>query len=407
MEPQKFFFGATSHLGNYPMTPEQHAEMLSGVGMNAYRTAMYWNNTEYPSGTFPLLGKNGIYTQLDEVIRDSAAPTPFIVLGYNNGYTNPPAVSSSGIAAFSNYAQVVAARYADRDEIFWEVWNEYNVGFGMGGAFPWKDALSQNTPADYPTLPATYLQLYVPTREAIKAVAPSAHILPSGSIRTDPSWWISFIQQGGYEYIAEEGINIHPYYTGEGDVGYLPFTPNAEGNFGYMDSVQSALRSAAAAYLGVDSSTVPPIPVWITELGISNFSGGGQYTGPDGRKKVASELVKSALLFRTLPYVRGLFVYSLVDNNPVDYDANGNETGTCGADYESNFGIHRRPDFMPKTAAVCFSGVGEHIVRGHDFSLSVTDGNWAVLWTKDGQQHTAAWQYGETNISIDGESLLS
>ena len=123
-------------------------------------------------------------------------------LGYGVG-CNP--TTASGRQCYADRSASLARTYGNKVQ-YYEVWNEWNGGFGLG-----------RWPACKPTCDDTamYTDLLCRTYKAIKAVQPSAKVVGGGLSYTDTRFITGMLNAGAANCM--DVLSFHPYV--HGDVG--------------------------------------------------------------------------------------------------------------------------------------------------------------------------------------------
>jgi hypothetical protein len=186
---------------------------------------------------------------------------------------------------FANLAGQVAARYANKTHIAYEVWNEANL-----------DQFWTPTPSI-----TNYVELLKDAYPAIKTADPDVRVLASGT-GSGPSpdipsdvWYTGLYNQGAAPYF--DIGNIHPYQDWRLSVS----TGNpATGHMALLDDVRAIM----------DANGDAAIPLWGTEWGAATS---GQYgTTEDGQASIYSTKGRD-YFYATAGQGSKLFGYSLRD----------------------------------------------------------------------------------------------
>ncbi|HBW2251417.1 TPA: glycosyl hydrolase, partial [Klebsiella pneumoniae] len=128
----------------------------------------------------------------------------------------------------------------------------------------------------------------------------------------DIDWFMKLVQLGILNYI--DGVSIHPYSFLNSNLKLR--TP--EDNYSNIVLLEKKIKETA--------KSDKEIPIYITEMGVSNFSGNGGVS----EEVSADFIVKYTALISTLPYVKGIWWYDLVDD------------GDNKNDKEHNFGFYKK-----------------------------------------------------------------
>ncbi|MBF4571545.1 hypothetical protein ITJ64_03360 [Herbiconiux sp. VKM Ac-1786] len=181
-------FGVATHFGqdwNREMMP-----LIEKAGFGSARDEAYWAAQEPVPGTIDWTPEVVNYT---DALADQDIDL-YMVLSYGNPNWDEglAPTSQEGIEAFADYALEAVGRFGP-DRVF-DVWNEWNWGFGDGPAGRQAD---------------TYLALLKETYTTVKAVYPEATLVGPVSAGVPEEWLREFFEGGGLDYI--DGLSIHPY----------------------------------------------------------------------------------------------------------------------------------------------------------------------------------------------------
>jgi len=446
-----FYLGAETGLG-WRVNPHLEGDysvriadlLLKDIGFNSYRVEMYWERLETIKNLYSFTSTQYGYKTLDTYIMSrtsllptSASPATLLTLGYDNknkyaaGYIYgdffPP--SATTIKGFIDYARAIASRYKDKVPIF-EIWNEWNIGFGSNGKYNWSNAGKMDANGTYinhsPTMPEYYLQILRQVQPVIKSIAPNSKVLAGVTAGIDWEWTHRFIDAGGWKYVKEDGFSIHPYF--DNTLGY-DHKKTPEEAIALLDVYQETFRWWVHKKENIPFDDVADIPLYITEVGFSTYNG-GEYYGKQGRKKATSDLIKYLMLVRARPYVKGVWIYSLRDREQVSFGRHGYELAKDDYDRERSYGLyyHDNPLVFPKQMAQTLRQwkIAYHLINGKEF-MCLSDneqcrrfgrdanyqlygilGNQYIITWKDKKnvQHKVSWTRDETTIYFDGVKIV-
>jgi hypothetical protein len=184
---------------------------------------------------------------------------------------------------------------------------------------------------------------------------------------------MDFVNAGGLEYA--DGVSIHPYF---GPCSIAPeATPLVE--FEYIQGMQNRMSKAAGNR---------PTPFYFTEAGFSDFNP----TNCISEEKAADWAMKFALLLRTLPYVKGIWWYELVDESDVD------------TSQEGYFGLYKSnsKNRAVKPIASALKKISNSVINGYGFKVENNGMDYTISWKeKNGSSSTstrqARWTRGVDN----------
>jgi hypothetical protein len=225
------------------------------------------------------------------------------------------------VAAFAAFTDAAAQRYRDFINT-WEIWNEPNTG-------AWSSVAAV----------ASYADLLKATSAAIRQQQPGAVVLVGGTAPTEtvdgegvsPEDFLTQLYRSGAAS-SFDGVAVHPY-----SFPALPGEPENWSGWSQMLRTREVMASAGDAGKGV----------YITEMGAPTGGPGTTATSSERGYESAPDHVDEALqahtvqatfaAIRSLPWVRALYWYGLVDL-PAQGDSN-----------EGHFGL-LRPDGSRKPA---------------------------------------------------------
>jgi hypothetical protein len=248
-----------------------------------------------------------------------------------------------------------------RDSVrHFEVWNEWNSGFGSRPA-------TKSGPA------ADYARMLAPAAAAIRAANPEARVIAGATAGVDLKWFREFIAAGGLEHA--DAVSVHSYTL-------FRYRVNPEGAILSLDRLHALLKSAEPAR---------DIPIYVTEMGWPTNQGRHGVSERDA----ANYLVRFMLLARSRPWIAGVWWYDLIDDGPSNSDA------------QHRFGLvrtnlARKPAFEAarKVSRLVLSGDVEAFrVGSHHYLATGADdaGAWAMAWTLE--PHFRGWQEGAPTLA--------
>ena len=369
--PATFLYGWNTHLAStyqYGTLPTLVTRLIA-TGANTYRDAEEWGWTEY--------GAPGVFrygADLDAAVaqvRDRLRPAGLAglqILGFENNLywqqatqditANPAAAGSvfqTYAKGFRTYAQQQLARRPGQR--LYQIGNEWNGGFHLDRAMP-NYTLARDGD--------TYARLYLSVAADLRTRAPQARLLTAGLADCTASatlpygmcwpWLIdqlAHVKRLGGNLSLMDGMGIHPY--ADYDPVAIP-----ERLYSGLVTGRNWLMTQSPAY------AASPKDFYLTETGIPTITSSGQAISESLQ---ADYLQRMALLYRTLPYVKGVWFYEFA-NQPLS----GRE-GTFGAVTAS---LVDKPAFAPMKALapLVIQGTNWKLVSG---DVKVTD--WAKRLT--------------------------
>lgn len=309
-----FELGIGTHITYYKNDSYYYMDLLKKYGFTSFRDELPWTNVEVDDQIYRVphnRSKNDQFFRLSKS-RSNIAPMFLLVYGHKeytqSGYPNTP----EEIDKFVNYAKWIAERYKGKVK-YYEIWNEWLQGTGI----PYK--LHYTRPDS-----SVYLSLIKKTSEAIKKIDPNAIVI-TGSFSPmsvkNKQWIYQLIDNGLLDYI--DGLSIHPYSYHNANKKLR--TP--EGNLQAIDKFENE----------IELRYKKKVPLYITEMGIPNYSGEGGLSAND----VGVFAVKYTLMAKSREYIKGIWWYDLVDD------------GNDSKNKENRFGFFKT-DSSPKPAATFF-----------------------------------------------------
>lgn len=277
VETNPLIIGAGFHVGQNKLTAQQAASIVREIRIDSVRDEVYWNRVQGADGELKV-AKNAVpvldfFSTLYE--RDKVGSV--IPLGYGNKYITGGRLpkSEAEIAAYARYCGYVAGLVKGRG-VFYEIWNEWN--YGTGGIDPYNNRGTVDG----------YLKIKSPCTEAVKSADSSAKILGGVLSSFDEAWARSYIDKGGLKGI--DGLSLHTYVWKKSD-------RSAEFAMRSIDDIADYIKKKTGGYF----------PIYITEMGWPTFKGAG------GEVNSANEIVKFLIMASARDYIKGVWVYEMVD----------------------------------------------------------------------------------------------
>lgn len=295
-----------------PDAQRSELDIAAGLGFSSVRTDFQWKFAETAKGHLVIPASWDSF--VDEALKRGLKP--ILILDYGNslydGGDKPK--SSEAIEAFSRYAAFVVSHYKGRVKVY-EVWNEWD---NTTGGFP------AGTPEDYAKL---FRASYV----AIKNEDPGSVVLASSGVKS-----------GWYERLAElgvigesDGVSVHPY----------TWHPVLAPELAALSLLK--LESALQAKSGR-----PVVDLYVTEIGWPTHFGLRGYD----TARVADYAMRTPLVVSSLPFVKGVWWYDLVDD------------GNDWLNVQHHFGLVE-VDHHPKMASASIGPVSR-ILQRYELSLA-------------------------------------
>jgi hypothetical protein len=353
-----FQFGVCTHLALKRGNAGQVLSLMTAGGFDSFRDDAFWGAIESQPGELRFPGK---YDELRTAMAGAAqrAQSPMVVLAYGNRHYDGGGlvVSRAAIAAYANYAGFVARELKGQVRQF-EIWNEWNSGFGSKPKVNRGDAQA-------------YVRMLKSAAEAIHDANPGAQVIGGVTAGVDLKWIRELIAAGGLDHL--DAISVHSYTLFRRET-------NPEGAVASLDKLHALLEEAEPRR---------KIPVYVTEIGWPTNKGKHGV----GEREAAMYLARFTLLARTRPWIGGVWWYDLIDDGDSDAQA------------EQRFGLVRR-SLAPKPAMRMAKAVGA-LLQSKDphrayrfpaggYLITGTDvtGRWAVAWQM--REQFLSWEGGST-----------
>lgn len=351
--------GACIHLALGRSSANTVLRHVDALGFTSFRDDVYWNNLELSQGKFQMSPK---YEQLGLAIEgmEKRGKSPLLILSFGNKlYDNGgQPTSPEGIKAFARYADFVVRNYGSSVSRY-EVWNEWNSGFGSRPKVDYGD-------------PAAYVELLAATHAAIKQANPDAKVVGGATAGVDLKWVRDFIKADGLRYL--DVLSIHSYTL-------FQLNTNPEVAIRGLDKLRAILDKA---------SPDRKIPIYITEMGWPTSTGKHGVSERDAAKYLARFMV----LARSRPWIEGVWWYDLIDD------------GDSDKSMEHRYGLVTRkqrlkpayraaqlvvPLVLPTGPVTSYrTESGKYVVSGSD-----TNGRWFLGWALE--PNFLGWVDGQTS----------
>jgi hypothetical protein len=261
-------------------------DRIAAAGMRLVRFDARWAAMEPTTkGTYD----PAFFRRLDEIMNLADARGITLILCFDKtpawarGGTGTEDTPPTKRQDYADALGVLAAHYADRPGMIYEIWNEPNyVGF-------WTTGVNA----------AEYTDMLQRAYRAAKAADPDATIVAGSLNHNDPAFLAGMYAAGAHGYF--DAFSLHPYTDGwaidDTSSAMFSFRPQIEG-----------LRAALLAH-GDD------VPIWLTEFGYTTAPG---YASVSETNR-ASYLATAVRIVRSQPYVRGMTIFTLNTLNHAGY----------------------------------------------------------------------------------------
>lgn len=282
-------FGVGTHvIGLSRDVQWKQLDLVQSASFDSVRADVPWKFAEQSLGVF------SIPAAWDRLVDEAVARGihPILILDYGNplydGGDKPR--SKEAVEGFARYAAYIVEHFRGRVRVY-EIWNEWD---NHTGGFP---AAS----------PEDYARLFKRVYPELKKLDPDSTFLVS-----------SGVQQGWYQRLAElgvvtlgDGVSVHPY-------NYQKPLPNAP------ELVAKGLIELEAELKRTSGKN--EVPIFVTEIGWPTNVGRFGHE----ESEVSSFAFRTSTLLASLPFVRGMWWYELLDG------------GDDAFNKENRFGLIRR-----------------------------------------------------------------
>lgn len=338
---EPFVIGIGTHFLNKSEPLSNVMKLITDAGITSIRDDAYWSTAE------PRRGQMHIDPAWMSFLNQTQEHhiTPLLVLGYGNpSYDDNAKPRNTQIrSAFANYTRFVSRKLGDSVG-YYEIWNEWD----------------QENPADT-GLSNDYSALVNETVQRIRSENKRVKIL-AGAV-TNKGIDLGFANRLVEADVLSkvDGLSLHPSVYCRGTERHTP-----EHWIAWLRDVDVDLRSIANK----------PVPLYLTEIGWPSNDG---KCGVD-EKTQAAYLARSFFLGRTLPDIKGMWWYDLVND------------GTDRSEIKQNFGLLEQ-NLQPKPAYHALKVISP-ILREFQYDPEKsreTDTNYLLRFSKDSEQILVAW----------------
>ncbi len=330
-------------------------DFVAKAGFGMIRDEMTWSSTERKKGELEIAPRWNEY--VDKAIQRKI--DPLVILDYSNRFydDNGFPVSDEAVAGFANYGKFITEQFKGRVKYF-EVWNEWTGGCGMGHVKEKKT----NTPENY-------VKLLKATYEAVKAANPEAYVIGGGGDHSahQLKQIEGMFEAGALKYC--DAFSVHPYRQ--------PRDPESSNLVDEVVHVADLMKKHG----------VKEPKLWITEIGWPTPK---KHPAKDAELFQAAMVVRSAVPLLATGVVEKYFWYDLKND------------GLDRIDQEHNFGVIRndklglqvKPGFVA-FAVMSANTAGRNILPDEKLSKDgvlvyrlqkAGESDRLVLWTTNGEK---------------------
>ncbi|WP_338104584.1 hypothetical protein [Pseudomonas typographi] len=346
----EFTVGAGTHLLNRTGDVAPAMAMAQQAGIASLRDDAWWSSMELQPGVLHTPAEWRKY--LAEQQRLGLGNV--LILGYGNQFYNRDAkpIAQTVRNGFARYVDEVTQRLKGQVD-YWEIYNEWDIA---------KPRLAGDADS------RAYLKLVHDTAPQVRKNDPKALLL-AGAVTTDgiEKGFAERLVQGGVMNMVD-GLSLHPYvHCAKAGGGNTP-----EHWAGWLRDLSQQFDRLAGR----------EVPLYLTEMGW--HSTGDRHPCGIASNTQAAFLARSFLLAKTVPAIKGMWWYDLVND------------GDDPADPEHNFGLVRQ-NLSPKPAYAVLKALSPLLRQGvFESQATGADNSYQLLFSLGGEQQLAAWAPGRT-----------
>lgn len=328
-------------------------EILRKAGIRKIRDDLNWCFCEYEKGKPEV---NERFRNTVPRFLDAGIETNLLLLYGNDFYDGGGAPETEeGLAAYVKYCEAMVTYFKGKVNHY-EIWNEYNLGFGRTNGAPEKYVWQ---------LKAAY--------KAIKAIDPNIVVSAAVTSGTQPEWLRRMMKAGAYDYF--DAVSIHPYCG-------IPDSAYPDENNGQTEANVKLYKDIIAEY-------GPEKPVWVSEMGWTSSA----FEGTVDRDEQAAHHVRTIAIAESSDIIDKMLIYDFRDD------------GTDPFEMEHHWGIvEAMQSVVPNAAKESYAAVsflncmisdGEFSDKEVIDSVKITrfgkgDKTVNLLWSLDGEKTVTA-----------------
>ncbi|MDY7559565.1 hypothetical protein QN382_09540 [Pseudomonas sp. 10B1] len=356
MADEPFIIGVGTQLLNKKGSLTDVMKLITDAGITSVRDDALWSTVEPKRGQLHI---DSVWLNYLSETRTRLI-SPLLVLGYGNPlYDDTSKPRDPQIRrAFTRYAKFVSRRLGNAVG-YYEIWNEWD------GENPGDTASS----ADYTTLVTETAQRIRTQNNHVKILAGAVT-----SKGIDLGFANRLIEADVLSKV--DGLSLHPSVYCRNPERHTP-----EHWIAWLRDVDADLKSISNK----------PVPLYLTEMGWPSNDG---KCGVDERTQ-AAYLARSFFLARTLPDIKGMWWYDLVND------------GNDRRDIKQNFGLLGQ-NLEPKLAYLTLKAISLTVREFHyeaDKSRE-TDSHYLLRFSKGSEQILVAWSVtGRQTAHVEASSI--
>jgi hypothetical protein len=349
---EPFIVGVGTHSMNNAGQSLRSLDLASQAGVTSVRDDAFWSTAEPAPNQLRIIPQWRAWLSTAKGLNMS----PVMILGYGVPFTGGAKPRTPKVKIpYLNYVDYITRQLGNPVK-FYEVWNEWD----LDGATD-------------PRLTEDYVALVRDAAPIIRKNNPQAKVLAgavtSAGIRG--GFVDRMVAAGVLKYA--DGLSLHPYVhcAGAGDN-----TP--EGWIGWMRDLDRSISTQAGR----------PVPLYLTEMSWPSHTGHCGFSV----KRQAAYLARAYFLIRTLPNVKGMWWYDLIND------------GESRSQQEHNFGL-LNVDLSAKPAYSVLKAISPYL---HDFNYDASTsqqsgGVYTLAFNRGSERIIVGWVTGaerDVNISV-------
>lgn len=350
-----FIVGVATHSMNNTGQPLRSLQMASAAGVTSVRDDAFWSTAEPTAGQLQIVAPWRAWLSTARAL-DLA---PMVILGYGTSFQGNAKPRKPEVRIpYLKYVDYITRQLGNPVK-FYEVWNEWDIE-GPGDA----------------RLSTDYASLVRDVAPVIRKNNPQAVIL-AGAVTTlgITSGFVDRIIAAGVMKYAD-GLSLHPYVHCYGSDRNTP-----ESWIGWMRDLDRKITLKAGR----------PVPLYLTEMSWPSHEGNCGIS----QERQAAYLSRAYFLIRTLPNVKGMWWYDLIND------------GDDRSEQEHNFGLLDSA-LGPKPAYAVLKAISPYL---RDFHYEPTnslqnDGIYQLAFSAGREQIMVAWASGrQREVSISASAM--
>jgi len=338
-----FIVGVATHSMNNTNQPLRSLELASAAGITSVRDDGFWSTAEPAPNQLQIIPPWRAWLAKANALNQA----PMVILGYGTSFNGNAKPRTPEVKIpYLKYVDYLTRQLGNPVK-YYEVWNEWDI----------------DGPRD-PRLSQDYVALVKEAAPIIRRNNPQAKVL-AGAVTTagiKGGFVDRLIAAGVLDYA--DGISLHPYVHCEGNDRNTP-----ESWINWMRDLDR--RFTALAH--------KPVPLYLTEMSWPSHEG---RCGIDAAHQ-AAYLARAWFLARTVPSIKGIWWYDLIDD------------GSKRDDQEHNFGL-LTADLSAKPAYSVLKAISPYLQDfEYDPAASLqADGVYKLAFSDGHEKIVVAWATG-------------